>query len=212
MKKEIIILTVVYIIIGLVSASFMAYNTNTYSKILDTEANFNFVISDVNMEHNIGYNETGELKGNLWINTTITLWNNGSLAIEVFNVQFKVFLNGYSWSNYIGSKGPLLYQLDGNIVLEPGESKTYELPPLEHNISEIIHHPDWQNPTTYPSPLFETFENGGPWNFFFLDKRGRFFYPKFQEEGWSRQSDVSVPSEAIYYPLEAPQGGSSNGE
>ncbi len=210
MKRKIIVLTAVYIIIGLICTGYMAYNTNTYSKILETESHFNYVISDVDMEHNIAYNNSGELKGFLWINTTIKLWNNGSLPIEVYNIQFKVFLNGYSWSNYIGSKGPLLYQLDGNIVLEPGESKTYELPPLEHNISEIIHHPDWQNPTTYPSPLFETFEKGGPWNFLFVDKRARFFYPEFRDEGWARTSNVSVAGEMIYYPLEQPEGGGSD--
>lgn len=189
-NKKILTLFAILIIIASIFSFHLSVNTIQYTKILETEANFDLKIVDFDTSHNIEKDDSGDWKGLLSINTTMKVWNNGSTPITVNQIWFDIYLNEVDSKNYMSSKGSKLRLVNGTIDLEPGESRVYDLDPATVNVTDNYY-------------LQKNIEKENPtWNWIIFGGKAKLNFDEFEEEDWSYSSRASFESSVHYGKLE----------
>lgn len=164
-NKKAASLLIIFIILFAYSAYVVIANTNQYSKILETETNFKLKIDDMNIE-----NSPNNI---VYFNTTMSAWNNGSTTLVIYQIQYSIYLNKVSARDWVDSEGGFLYQGIGNIRLEPGESITFEMEPLTHDLTEV----------GGDSPIIRNVNSENPkWNWIVTSCYVNVFFPEMKAE------------------------------
>lgn len=164
-NKKFTTLFVILTLLFAYSTYVIAANTNQYAKILDTRANFDLKIDDMEIEKgpdNIVY-----------FNTTMSAWNNGSTPLVIYQIQYSIYLNSVNSKNWVDSEGGFLYQGIGNIRLEPDESRTFAKEPIEHNLTK----------KGLESPISRNLDReDARWNWIVTSCHVKIFLPKMDAE------------------------------
>ncbi|MGM0509860.1 MAG: hypothetical protein ACQESD_01865 [Thermoplasmatota archaeon] len=180
--KKIITLFIILIVIASIFSYNLIVNTIQYTKILETEANFDLKITEFDVDDNIVEVEDGEWEGKVWFNTSVKVWNNGSTPITVNQIWFDIYLNEVNPKSYVSSKGSKLYMVQGVIQLKPGESVTYDLEPATANISDHYYIQNNLN------------KNNPSWNWIVVGGKAKMIFPEFSEEDWEYESSINFGS------------------
>ncbi len=188
--KKIITLFIILIIVASILSYNLMINTVQYTKILETEANFDMKITNFDVGNDIVEVDDGGWEGNVWINTSVKVWNNGTTPITVNQIWFDIYLNEVGPKSYISSKGSKLYMVSGVIRLKPGESATYDLEPAMANITD---HYYFQNNLNKNNPT---------WNWIVVGGKANMIFPEFSDDDWEYESSVSFGSSFFMRSLE----------
>ena len=180
--KKIITLFIILIVIASIFSYNLITNTVQYTKILETEANFDLKITEFDVDDNIVEVGDGEWEGTVWFNTSIKVWNNGSTPITVNQIWFDIYLNEVNPKSYVSSKGSKLYMVQGVIKLKPGESVTYDLEPATANISDHYYIQNNLN------------KNNPTWNWIVVSGKAKMLFPEFSDEDWEYESSINFGS------------------
>ncbi len=130
-QKKVLIIMVALTIVSGYSTYILVANAVQYTKIIETEAQLSMEMVDIEVE--------GDPEDIVYFTSTVRIWNNGSTPVIIYQIQYELHLNEVSplRDSWVGSKGGYLYREGENIHLEPGESITYRMTPLEHNVSQF---------------------------------------------------------------------------
>lgn len=168
-QRKILIIMVVLGLVTVYSTYVLIASTVQYTKIIETEANLSLEMIDMEVE--------GDPEDIIFLTSTVKISNQGSTPIVIYQIQYEVHLNTVSRfrDSWVGNKGGFLYREGGNLWIEPGETITYRMSPLEHNVSRVSN-----------SIVLENSREEEPvWNWIVINMAANLYMPEMESDNWS---------------------------